>query len=72
MIENAHVMFRGLSIERVGGKDRRRIGSLESFGGKGRINVHVILRNFWVNVALPALSCFFTPGRKTVDWFGAG
>lgn len=59
MIENAHAMFGDLLIERVGVKDRRRIGSLESFDSQRRIQVHVIIRNFWVNVALPVLSYFF-------------
>lgn len=59
MIENTHAMFRELSIERVGGKDRRRIGSLESFGGKGEIKFHCIFRDFSVNFNLQPLSCFF-------------
>lgn len=58
MIENTHTMFRDLSVERGGGKDWR-IGSLESFGGKGEIKIHCILRDFSVNVDLPPLSCFF-------------
>jgi len=63
MIENTHTMFRDLSVERGGGKDWR-IGSLESFGGKGEIKIHCILRDFSVNVDLPPLSCFFRLAGK--------
>ena len=58
-------MFRDLSKKGWVAKIGVRKGSLESFGGKGEIKIHGILRNLSVTMDLQRLSCFFTrPGNR--------